>query len=425
MWFKIIAWFVTLVCFAFTVRCASSFARHSARVFRILALFSLSWAVLFPYFYHPNPPELLVGITGFLFAYIGVLLQEEARTPSVFRKRFTGTPQPIAPQDDFVHHNQAIALLLLRFMVIPSAIPVASSLLSPLFAMLFPKLNLSQLNPILQPVVPTLLLLLGYYGIYKGIMAYSTSDIGKRVMSIILATYALADFAYTVFAVYWYSTHEAKPPVSEDVFFRTPPDPPMNAIFLLTFSGMKIIFTVAFVWLVLRERMSEEDSRLPRKYLFWKFVSAPIPSLAPAPEPAWIGISREYRGGENREDIFYERLKLFTAGGQVTGEISRAVDYSNEWKVGGSYHDNVLVLRYWHEDSQRGSGAIVVQLDTHTGDFKGCWLGYDRDKKQIGAGPYIITPCSDATQSKKANADWLESPTYFPPVKWVQGVGGP
>ncbi|HKV91461.1 MAG TPA: hypothetical protein VJW20_02815 [Candidatus Angelobacter sp.] len=424
MLFKIIAWFVTLVCFAYTVRCASTFARHATRVFRILALFSLCWAVLFPYYYHPNPPELLVGIAGFLFAYIGVLLQVEARNPSVFLAKFTGSPPAITPPDHSAHHNQAIALWFLPILVIPSAIPVASSLLSPALAAMFPGKDLSNLNSILAPVVPTALLLLGYYGIYKGIMAYSSSNAGKRVMSIILAAYALADSAYTIFAVYWYSTHAAKPPVSEAEFFRTPPDPPMNAFFLLAFSAMKLIFTVMFVWLVLRERMSDEDSRLPRKYLFWKFVGAAIPSPSPAPKPAWIGISREYRGSEKREDIFHESLKLFAVGEQVVGEISRTVDYTSEWKVGGSYHDNVLVLRYWHEDSQRGSGAIVVERDIDSGDFRGCWLGYDRHKKQIGAGPYIIAPCTEAAQTKSTNADWLASPTYFPPVKEAKGIGG-
>lgn len=415
MLFKIIAWFVTLICFAYTVRCASSFARHASRVFRILGLFSLCWAVLFPYYYHPNPPELLVGITGFLFAYIGVLLQVEARNPSVFREKFTGAPPTITPPDHSASHNQAIALWFLRILVIPSVIPVASSLFSPALKAMFPEKDLSNLSNILAPVVPTALLLLGYYGIYKGIKVYSTSGIGKRAMSMILAAYSLADSAYTVYAVYWNSTHAPKPSMSDADFFKTPAAPPMNVEFLAIFSAIKIIFTVTFVWLVLRERLSEEDSGRPFKELFWKFIGAPIHSPSHPPEPAWIGISREYRGANNREDIFYERLKLFAAGEQIEGEISRTIDYTSEWKVGGSYRDNVLVLRYWHEDSQRGSGAIVVERDVDRGSFKGCWLGYDRDKKQIGAGPYVISLNGQTTQAKDTYKDWLASPTYFRP----------
>jgi hypothetical protein len=198
----------------------------------------------------------------------------------------------------------------------------------------------------------------------------------------------------------------------------------MNTVFLVIFGAMKIIFTATFVWLVLRERLSEEDSVRSLKDLFRKFIfGPPVDAPSHVQSPAWIGISREYRGKDNREDIFYERLKLSAAGEQVTGEISRTVDYTNEWKVGGFYRHDMLVLQYWHEDSQRGSGAIVVQRDD-SGAFKGCWLGLDRDKKGIGAGPYIITPANQAKQAQDTNAKWLASPTYFPPVKAAQKAGG-
>ncbi len=419
-WLKIFAWFATAACFAFTVRSASVFARHAPRVFSILALFSLSWAVLTPYYYSANPPELLVGITGFLFAYIGVLLRAERQNPSVFQQRFTGIHEPLVRQDHFANNSQAVALWFLRFLIIPSAIPVASSIIS----LLFPGRNFTTGNKIIEPVIPTLLLLIGYYAIHGGIRAYSTSRIGKLLMSIILAAYALLDSLYTIVAVYC-NIHAGPVTSLPPDFFRSPPIPPMDSGFLSAFICMKIVFTIAFVSLVLKERISAEDIRLPLKYKILKFLGVALPS-PPAPlEPAWIGISREYRGAQQREDIYHESIKLFQADEQVAGEISRIQGYKTEWQVRGAYRDNVLVLRYWHEDSQRGSGSIVVERDMDSGDFKGCWLGYDRDKKQIGGGPYIITHDQDGENAEKRNESWLASPTYFPPVKQARGAGGP
>jgi len=395
------------------VRGASVFARHATRIFSILALFALAWAVLTPYYYQADPPELLVGITGFLFAYIGVLLRREAHNPSTLQMQpFKGCEGLVPPRDAFNDSGQAVALWLLPFLVIPSAMPVASSLISALL----PRVNFTTGNKIIEPVIPTLLLLVGYYGIYSGIKAYSTSRAGKNLMCTILSVYALTDSAYTVFAVYCNAHSSAAVASSKGLdFFKTEPGNPMNTGFLFAFLFLKLLFTTAFICLVLREGLSDEDRRLPLKYKILKFLKVPF-HFSPASEPApiWIGISREYRGKQEREDIYHERLNLSQGGCQVTGEIDRAV---SEWQVEGSFLHDVLVLRYWHENRDRGSGAIVVERVSQTGDFRGCWLGYDRDKKQIGAGPYILTHRRDTDEVEEENKNWLDTPTYFPPAK--------
>lgn len=416
-WSKVLAWTVTAACVLITARGASVFARHATRVFSILALFSLSWAVLTPYYYQSDPPELLVGISGFLFAFVGVLLQREAHNPTTPRLRpFDGVEAAAREKDPFAGRGQGIALYLLKFLVIPSAVPVASSILGALL----PTLNLTTSNKILDPVIPTLLLLVGYYEINAGIRAYSSSSVGKLLMRIIMSAYALTDSAYTVFAVYWSLYRATGEPARGLKFFTTPPRAPMNMAFLWAFLFLKVIFTVAFVALVLKESLSREDRRLPLRYKVLKFLGVSFPQPPKEVEPAWVGIARESRSPEGPEGVYYERLKLAQAGIQIAGEIDRVQGGPREWIVEGAFQHNMLVLRYWHENSERGSGAIVVERDSGTGDFRGCWLGYDKDRKRVGAGPYVLT--EHAEQAEKSNEEWLATPTYFPPAKPLGGA---
>ena len=77
-WSKVIGWLAAAGCALLTARAAQVFARDSPRIFTILALFSLNWALLVPYYSDPTASEILPGFSGFLLVYVGVLLRREA-----------------------------------------------------------------------------------------------------------------------------------------------------------------------------------------------------------------------------------------------------------------------------------------------------------------------------------------------------------
>lgn len=80
-WSRVIAWAATVLCAYLSARAATAFAKNSPRVFTILALFSLNWALLVPFYSALTPSMLLPGFAGFLLVYVGVLLRREAKSP--------------------------------------------------------------------------------------------------------------------------------------------------------------------------------------------------------------------------------------------------------------------------------------------------------------------------------------------------------
>lgn len=415
-WSKVFAWVSTAICVIFCARSASVFAKQTPRVFSILALLSLTWAILIPYYYQEQLPELLVGFTGFLFAYIAVLLLREAHNPTP-RKPFTDQSAKSAVATEkskqlggSPEHGQGVVLFLLPSLILPSTIPVISTIIP------FPPAVSTFNSVFLQPVVPTILLLVGYYQIGRAINSYSSSTLGKISMTILLFLYALTDAVYTAFAVYC-NFHPSTANVSGPTFFQTPPAPPMTWEFLVSFGILKLLFCGLFVPLVLKESLSAEDNVLSIRDKVQKWMGITIfhPQAPAISSPVWTGIAGEYLNSSGVVRLCHDKVELVVGGSNIAGQIETTEVRVRKWVVEGSYKQGILALRYWPKEGElRGIGALVLERDEKTGAFKGCWLGYDRTKNQIGAGPYVLSTDCDTDAVEKANSSWLVTPCYFP-----------
>lgn len=302
-----------------------------------------------------------------------------------------------------------MALFLLPALVLPSTIPVISTFFP------FPE-NITAFNSsILQPVVPTILLLVGYYQIGKGINAYSHSKVGKRLMIALLWIYVSADSAYTAFAVYC-NLHPTSSHTVGPTFFQTAPAVPMTVEFLVGFGILKLLFCALFVPLVLGESLSVEDNDLSWKDKIKKWLGITIFRRAALAKSTatWTGIAGEYQD-DGQVDLSHDKVELLQDGPKVSGEVYTPDLSARNWSVEGAHEKEILVLRYWPvEGASRGIGAIVLEYDSKSRVFRGCWLGYDRTKRQIGAGPYVLSADDNTAAVEKANAPWLRTPCYFP-----------
>jgi hypothetical protein len=252
-WPKVVGWSATAICAVGSSRSASAFAKHAhqGRVFTILALFSLSWALFIPYYSECSPSELLNGFSGFLLVYIGVLLGREAGLPSTVLDR--------------------VALFFYAGLIAPS------------FLILFAPQNQANIPIIFKlsnstPVISTIILIIGFRSIAVAIGSYSSSKRASGVLSVVLFIYALTEGVFTFKQVM--GTMPAPNEITEclntNFFWIGPPrTSPLNAIFLSLFSGLKMVFSGLFICLVLKERLSFEDRCLSVPKKLMKFFGVP------------------------------------------------------------------------------------------------------------------------------------------------------
>jgi hypothetical protein len=284
-WTKIIAWAATILCAGLSARSAAVFAKHSPRVFTILALFSLNWAILIPYYSEINPSELLDGFSGFLLVYVGVLLHREALNPlrsnTLPPSGFSNSSMTEAPintsSSEYTLENSAhnflperIALKLFILLIAPSALGLP----------LPQNIGLKALKiPYTAPVVSTFITVLGYYAVCRAIGIYSTSKKGWRWLCAIAGLYATTEVAFLLRQLYIL----AHPVVSnlssaELDFWRIQPSPPLTPLFLVLFAVHKLLFTILVISLVLKESLSPGDLSLSNFERILKFFGVPVPA---------------------------------------------------------------------------------------------------------------------------------------------------
>jgi hypothetical protein len=112
------AWWVTLGCLIYSAHLANTFLARSPRLYAVLALFSLKWALLLPFYGGMGQSESFIAYSSFLFIFIGGLLAQEAR----HRDRNQ------ADDADFVSLLQRRGLWLLVFLATPHfAFPISSA----------------------------------------------------------------------------------------------------------------------------------------------------------------------------------------------------------------------------------------------------------------------------------------------------------
>ena len=150
------------------------FAKHSPRVFTILALFALNWAILIPYYSEADQSELLAGFSGFLLVDVGVLVHREALNP-IRSDEIPSAEPPMGGGSSLARPLRSafladrIALKLLVLLIAPSALGL------PLPQAVIPKgLTL----PYTTPTATTIVTVLGYFVVWNAIRTYSSSKTG-------------------------------------------------------------------------------------------------------------------------------------------------------------------------------------------------------------------------------------------------------
>jgi hypothetical protein len=73
-----LSWITTFLCMFYSIRCATAFLLHNARLFTSAALFSLTWALVLTYYgATSSPPEVLSAFAAFLTVYsAGIVIRD-------------------------------------------------------------------------------------------------------------------------------------------------------------------------------------------------------------------------------------------------------------------------------------------------------------------------------------------------------------
>lgn len=270
-WSNVAAWAATVLCAFVSARAATVFAKNSPRIFTILALFSLNWALLVPYYSESAPSELMAGFAGFLLVYVGVLLRraaynplttEQERAPSAANgdTNNAGGDLASAKAGGGVARKDRIALWLLGLLIAPSLISLP-----------FPQGTIKFLNrSYTEPVLGSLITVIGYLSVWSALKIYSSKRKGLMLMAGILALYTATEIIFTVDLI----RNPANPcrPCPTN-FWTTPAN--MKPLYLYLFAILKVSFSTLFIYLVLKDEvLSEEDRNLSLSDKVFKIVGA-------------------------------------------------------------------------------------------------------------------------------------------------------
>jgi len=231
--FKVGAWFLTGTCSGISARSAVAFVKHRHQLYTILLLFALIWAMLIPYYSEQPAPEIILGFTGFLFWYIGSLIQD----------------QSLAPRGRLRNFIDNVAPWLFGVMVLPSALRALSMLLG----IINPGDDRWWLQ--LTPAITTLISFLGYYAVYDAFHSYSESPGLKRSLAFILWAYAVFELFFTIWRYWFRSNEELRSSFqcgSSLNFFSTPYCGGMSGFWVSGFTILKVGLTIIFISLLLK-----------------------------------------------------------------------------------------------------------------------------------------------------------------------------
>jgi hypothetical protein len=243
-WPRVIAWAATVLCAIVSARGATGFAKRSPRVFTVLALFSLNWAILIPFYSSSKPSILLAGFAGFLLVYVGVLLRRESHSPLATDQRPSSNISNYIREE--VARRDRISLWLLGLLITPSAVSFLPTTILPI--------NSSHT----ELVTSSFITYVGYYSVCSAVRVYSRRRWGWWLLTAVAIPYALVDAWFT------FQTLFHPPAIDECIaVVWSCPSTLMSKQFLYLFAILKILFSSVFIYLVLDESLSDEDRRLP------------------------------------------------------------------------------------------------------------------------------------------------------------------
>jgi hypothetical protein len=204
---------VTVICFVICARSAFFIGGQNSRLFAMFSLFSMSWAVLVPYYSTISHvgSELLPAFNGYLVAFVGVILLWESHRRD---SELTQSPATIK-----VMSLDKFALSLLWFIILPDTLAIFSIKMPP--------------NAHADAWIGTILTLVGLIYLGSGLHKYVHS--GKEplrfywslAVAVLLAIYAAGELSFQLYN--WWSNKW---------------DEPMHAAFTWFFAAMKLLTTI-------------------------------------------------------------------------------------------------------------------------------------------------------------------------------------
>lgn len=266
------AWFATVFCVVFTLRCAFAFAHKHADVFLALCVYAGQFAVLIVFYRSGRQNTLLPAIAGYFSAVAGFLLVRCRHVrakghPSSSPELETvhrGIPAPSevqiaqdlspAKRDNDQRRTskvqaseEGVALLLLLV-----AFP---RILANPFGDLFPSAH----EPDPNLCVALLLDTFGYFALLRAIVVSHENKWTRLWLSLPLVCYWLLNVTFSGFGIYQTVVHGIPPP-------------PMTDPFAYAFAAIKVITVVTFVPGILAPYESFVRAAWPRKLLIFFHV---------------------------------------------------------------------------------------------------------------------------------------------------------
>lgn len=222
-----IAWAACTFCVYIAVNGGINWLQESPRLFTAMALFALSWAILLPYYGFSSVPsqyfqsfgsESLPAFAGILQIYCGTLVLQEGRAR--MKGKDTFPPR--------IGRSERWCLFLLPFI---AGIPSGSNLL---------QLGSSILVDPGEYFIATILTLMGYFALYKGIKCFCGKREAKILGYFILLPYAIMEVLYTLGHVFKINL-------------------PSMAYF---FSGAKVLLCLAFLVFIVQKQLLSQGMHL-------------------------------------------------------------------------------------------------------------------------------------------------------------------
>ena len=226
---EVVAWASVVICLVVTVHCAITYARKDPRLFSCLVFFALCWGVLLPYyglmhlrqewksFLSPDDFKKFTEIIELFPAYSGLLLTLAGgplRREAAIRHK--------GHHDPGIGEPDVWVLRALYLMAVPHILAIA-----PLGVSI--NVNLQLLR-----ALGVAFTYLGFYSILQGLRELTQSRVWRALVGVVFL-YIIAEAGYTAYVI-------------PQMTARTMPD-----IFKLIFAALKLAFTLAFLYTIVRE----------------------------------------------------------------------------------------------------------------------------------------------------------------------------
>ena len=214
---QFLAWLAAVLCCLVSGIFAKGFAESSPRKFAAMVLFSLSWAMLVPYYDYKDPTSifLLPVFNGILQILVGAILLRESNYSNNIAISIWSTRAEYA------------ALFMLLFIVNPGNI----------IGDFNPDLSNSNVTIILNTWSHTLISIIGYvcmwFGLTKLIEGAKSAKSLSVMLGLILLIYAISEIYFSIYSM-------LEPKKEEE----------MSTILAILFIALKVSLTVIFILIV-------------------------------------------------------------------------------------------------------------------------------------------------------------------------------